>query len=89
MGYFKWMDIGSLDALSAIYKKDRNGNSNKGNVINMDSRNCISLSDKKTIVTLGVDNLIIVETEDTVLVCNKENAKDIKKLVKKMQEKIG
>lgn len=89
IGYFKWMDVGSLDALSTIYKKDRNGNSNKGNVINMDSRNCISLSDKKTIVTLGVDNLIIVETDDTVLVCNKESAKDIKKLVKKMQEKIS
>ena len=87
-GRFKWMDIGSLDTLSSLYKKDKNGNTKRGNVLNMNSKNCISLSNDRTIVTLGVEDLIIVETEDTVLVCNKKNAQDVKKLIPKIEKRI-
>lgn len=83
-GNFIWMDIGSLDALSTLYKKDKFGNSGKGKKLNINSKNCITVSNKKSIVTLGVNDLIIIDTEDTILVCSKKNAQDIKQIASRV-----
>ena len=84
VGNFIWMDIGSLDALSTLYKKDKFGNSGKGKKLNINSKNCITVSNKKSIVTLGVNDLIIIDTEDTILVCSKKNAQDIKQIASRV-----
>lgn len=85
-GDFGWNDVGSWDTLGVLYDMDANGNVIKGEQINLETTNCICYSDKRLITTIGVDNLIIVETDDAVLVCNKEKAQDVKKVVDILKE---
>ena len=86
-GDFGWNDVGSWDMLGILHDVDDNGNIVVGEQINLDTTNCISYSDGRLIATIGVDNLIIVETKDAVLVCDKNNAQDVKKIVDILKEK--
>lgn len=85
-GDFGWNDVGSWDALDALYAPDENNNVNYGEQIHIDSRNCIVYGKGKLIATIGLDNVVIVETEDAVLVCDKERAQDVKKIVEHLEE---
>lgn len=85
-GDFGWNDVGSWDMLGALYDTDDNGNIIKGDQINLETSNCISYSDKRLIATIGIENTIIVETDDVVLVCDKEKAQDVKKIVDMLKE---
>jgi mannose-1-phosphate guanylyltransferase len=58
-----------------------------GDVISLDSSQCIVYSPKKLVALLGVKDLVIVEDEDALLVCNKERAQDVKKLVEMLKSK--
>lgn len=85
-GDFGWNDVGSLDMLHIMKDADENGNVLYGDQINIDTHNCISYGTDKLVATIGVDNLIIVQTKDAILVCNKDNAQDVKKVVDLLQE---
>ena len=80
-GDFGWNDVGSLDALETLYAPGGNGNTLHGEVLALDTRNCIGYAGKKLIALDGVENLIVVETEDVVLVCDRSRAQDVKKIV--------
>lgn len=84
-GDFGWNDIGSYDTLPVLLKKDENGNVCRGEHVLLDSKDCICYSNKRLIAAVGVDNLVIVETEDSVLVCQKDRVQDVKKLVECMK----
>jgi len=79
---FMWDDIGSWTALERYLEKDDNGNSKNGIVKTLDSRNCILYGDKRLIAAVGVEDLIVVETDDVILVCKKDRDQDIKQLLK-------
>ena len=81
-----WSDLGSFDALDEIEDKDKDGNIFKGDVASLSTKNTIAISSKKNISLLGVENLIVIETADSVLVTNKNNAQSIKELVKLLEE---
>jgi mannose-1-phosphate guanylyltransferase len=81
---FKWDDIGSWTALERYMDTDENGNSIKGEISTLDSRNCILYGEKRLIAAVGVENLIIVETDDVILVCNKTRDQDIKALLRNL-----
>lgn len=85
-GDFGWNDVGSWDALDALYDTDENNNVVYGNQIHIGSRNCIAYGKDKLIATIGLDNVVIVETDDAVLVCNKDCAQDVKKIVEMLEE---
>lgn len=85
-GDFGWNDVGSLDMLHIMKDADENGNVLYGDQINIDSHNCISYGTDKLVATIGVDNLIIVQTKDAILVCDKDHAQDVKKVVDLLQE---
>lgn len=85
-GNFGWNDVGSFDALRAIYDADENGNVIFGEQIHIDTKNCISYAKNKLIAALGVEDLIIVETDDAVLVCHKDKAQDVKNIVEGLKE---
>jgi len=76
-----WSDLGSFDALDEIKSKDMDGNIFKGDVVNLNTKNTIAIASKKNLSLLGVDNLIVIETADSVLVANKDNTQSIKELV--------
>ena len=77
-----WSDLGSFDALDEIIEKDKDGNILKGDVVSLNTQNTIAITSKKNISLLGVENLIVIETADSVLVANKNDAQSIKELVK-------
>jgi len=89
-GDFGWNDIGSWDALGAIFPRDRDGNIIKGEHICLDTKECIIYGGgNKIIATIGVSNAIIVNTDDAILFCAKDRAQDVKYIVDeiKRQEK--
>ena len=77
----EWNDIGSFNAIYDLHKKDSNNNVCIGDVLAIDTNNSYIHSTKKMIATLGVNNLLIVETPDALLVANRNSAQDIKKIV--------
>lgn len=83
---FGWNDVGSWDNLGVLYEEDEHGNVLAGRQINIDTSNCISYAKGRLIATVGVEDLIIVETEDAVLVCDKNRAQDVKKIVDRLKE---
>ena len=80
-GDFGWNDVGSWDVLGAIYPTDEEGNIKRGENITIDTKDCIVYSEDKLISTVGVRDLIIVSTEDAVMICKKDRAQDVKKVV--------
>jgi mannose-1-phosphate guanylyltransferase len=88
-GDFGWSDVGSWDALWEISAKDKNGNAYIGgsNVISEGSTGSLVYSPKKLVALAGVKDLIVVETEDALLICPKGNSQDVKKIVDALEAK--
>ncbi|HFU0690757.1 TPA: mannose-1-phosphate guanylyltransferase/mannose-6-phosphate isomerase [Morganella morganii] len=82
-----WNDIGSWSALWDISKKDKKNNSIRGDVIIEDTENSYINSQSRLIATVGISNLVIVETKDAILVANKNNVQNVKNIVTKLKEK--
>jgi mannose-1-phosphate guanylyltransferase len=84
---FGWNDVGGFNSLEEVFEKDVNGNVVKNvKYIQVDSNNNIIISDRSSrlITTIGVTNMIIVDTSDALLVCNKDDSQRIKELLKKI-----
>lgn len=84
-GAFGWDDVGSWLAVGRIKKSNEFGNVIDGNVITVDTKNTIVQGGKKLLAVVGVKDLIIVDTEDALLVCDKHSAGSIKKVVENLQ----
>lgn len=85
-GTFGWNDVGSLNELEILQKKDENGNICFGEHVLIDSADSVFYAGKRLIAAVGVRDLIVVETEDAVLICPKEKAQDVKKIVECLAE---
>ena len=85
-GSFGWSDIGSWDALDAVYGKDAQGNVLVGDVAAPDCENCVFFSSDRLLAAFGMKDIIAVETEDAVMVCPKDRAQDVKKLVEYLRK---
>ncbi|WP_086643427.1 mannose-1-phosphate guanylyltransferase/mannose-6-phosphate isomerase [Acetobacter sp. DsW_063] len=80
-----WSDVGSWDALWDISGKDSHGNVSIGDVLIEDSANCYVRSDKLLTAVAGVEDAIVVVTEDAVLVTHRDKAQDVKKVVDRLK----
>ncbi|MQT32201.1 mannose-1-phosphate guanylyltransferase/mannose-6-phosphate isomerase [Pseudomonas helleri] len=80
-----WSDIGSWTALWDVSTKDEQGNVFKGDVLDQQSRNTYVHADSRLVATVGVDDLVIVETKDAVLVAHKNHVQDVKKIVEQLK----
>ncbi|MEL0638839.1 mannose-1-phosphate guanylyltransferase/mannose-6-phosphate isomerase [Marinomonas sp. TI.3.20] len=80
-----WSDIGAWDALYDYADKDADQNVLLGDVMSEGSNNCLVRSESRLVAAVGVNNLVIVETADAVLVMDKDNAQDVKKIVKRLK----
>ena len=85
-GLFDWNDVGSWLALEKVYEKDDDGNIVVGDYIGIDTKDCILIGGKSPITTIGVSDLIIVNTGDVVLVCKKTEAQKVKKLLENIKK---
>ncbi len=76
-----WSDIGEWGALWKNSEKDSDGNAIKGEVVTIDSKDCLIHSDHRMVATLGLEDIVVVETADAVLVANKHRTQDVKKII--------
>lgn len=82
-----WSDIGSWAALWDAADKTDDGNRFEGDVIGIDSRNCLALaSERRMLAMIGVDDLVVVDTPDATLVTRRERAQDVKNLVEQLKQ---
>ncbi len=80
-----WSDIGSWAALWDTSQKDAEGNVFKGDVLGHTTRNSFVHADSRLVATVGVEDLVIVETKDAVLVAHKSQVQDVKKIVERIK----
>jgi mannose-1-phosphate guanylyltransferase/mannose-6-phosphate isomerase len=81
-----WNDIGSWDSLYDVLEKDKNGNVKKGDVLTINTRRTLIIGDKRLISTIGLEDCLIVETDDAILVTKKGKAQKVKDIVNKLKE---
>lgn len=81
-----WNDAGSWDSLYDILDKDENGNVKKGDVLAIDTRGTLILGNKRHIATVGLENCLIVETDDAILIAKRGEAQRVKDIVNKLKE---
>jgi mannose-1-phosphate guanylyltransferase/mannose-6-phosphate isomerase len=77
----KWSDVGSLLALEGVSEPDESGNVRVGRGVDIDSRGSIVFSTDRLVATLGVEDLIVVDTPDATLVLPKERVQDVRRVV--------
>lgn len=81
-----WSDVGSFSSLWEVSPKDQQSNVIIGDVLTENTRNSYVYSQSKLVSTVGVDNLVIIETKDAVLVANKDNVQDVKSIVNQLKQ---
>ncbi|MGN0004885.1 MAG: mannose-1-phosphate guanylyltransferase/mannose-6-phosphate isomerase [Candidatus Gastranaerophilaceae bacterium] len=80
-----WCDLGSWKSLYEVTEKDENGNVFNGHVIAEDVENSMIYSDKKVVAAIGLKDVIIINTEDAILACNKDDSQSVKKIFEKLK----
>ena len=80
-----WNDLGSWSAIWDVGPHDANANRLEGDVIAIDTRNCLVQSNHRLVATVGLEDLIVIETKDAVLVANKHDSQQVKDVVKRLQ----
>lgn len=79
-----WSDIGSWSALADITPQDANGNAVQGDVLQHATSGCYVRAESRLVATVGVQDLVVVETADAVLVAHKSQVQDVKKIVEQL-----
>lgn len=82
-----WNDLGSWQSIYDVSKKDKNNNVIIGHVIDEGSKNSFVYSSSKLVATIGLEDTVIVETEDAILACKKDNTQEVKKIFDTLKKK--
>jgi mannose-1-phosphate guanylyltransferase/mannose-6-phosphate isomerase len=82
---YGWSDFGGWGAAWSLSKRDKQGNASRGPVAVIDAKNNYVSSDGKLTTLVGAENLVVIVTDDAVLVADRERAEDLKKLVEKLR----
>lgn len=85
-GSFGWDDVGNWLAIERINETDSNSNYIEGNVISIGSERSTICGGKRLIAAVGLEDLIVVDTDDAVLICSKTNTQDVKKVIAQLKE---
>jgi len=83
-----WNDVGSWAVVYELTRRDQEGNVRPRRSLSLDSRGNMVLSRQKFVVTVGVQNMVIVDTPDALLVCARERSQDVGKAVQEL-ERMG
>lgn len=84
-GNFGWDDVGSWLALERINPTNDYGNMIAGDVVSVETRNTTIIGGKKLIATVGVEDLVVVDTDDAILICAKDKTQDVKKVIENLK----
>ncbi|MBM7456841.1 mannose-1-phosphate guanylyltransferase [Oceanisphaera litoralis] len=80
-----WSDVGSWSALAEVLGRDERSNTLRGDVLTEQTDHCLIHADSRLVATLGVRDLVIVETKDAVLVAHKDKEQEVKRLVEQLE----
>jgi mannose-1-phosphate guanylyltransferase / mannose-6-phosphate isomerase len=83
---FDWSDIGSWQSISALSEADAQGNAVIGPAILLDSENCYIQAGKRTVAAVGVKNLVVIETDDAVLIAHRDQVQNVKRVVDQLKQ---
>jgi mannose-1-phosphate guanylyltransferase len=84
---FGWCDLGNWNALQELVEGDAEENICTGNdILALESKNCLVKQTDKTVVLFGVENLLVVETDEIILIANRERTEDIRDLVELLRK---
>ncbi len=86
---FDWSDVGSFSALFDLLPRDGQGNVISGRVFDLESENSLIRGDRRLLATVGLKDLIVVDTEDAVLVCARDRAQEVRRIVEQIKDKGG
>jgi mannose-1-phosphate guanylyltransferase/mannose-6-phosphate isomerase len=80
-----WSDVGSWKALWEVSPRDGQGNHIRGDVVSVDTANSLLIAEGRLLATVGVSDLMVIETADAVLVAHRECAQDVKRIVEQLR----
>jgi mannose-1-phosphate guanylyltransferase/mannose-6-phosphate isomerase len=81
----QWSDLGAWDAIHTAHERDADGNVLQGRAMAVGTRNTFVRSDRQLVATVGVEDLIVVATDDAVLVADRSQAQDVKQLMDRLR----
>lgn len=81
-----WNDVGSWDMMDILHAPDKNGNVLLGDVFAINTKDAVIFSSSRTVTAVDVENIVIVETPDAIMVCRKDKAQEVKKIVDSLNE---
>jgi mannose-1-phosphate guanylyltransferase len=81
-----WSDVGSWERLHEVLSTDADGVAVHGLHVGLDDRDCLFFASGRLIATLGLEDVVVVETEDAVLVCHKSRSGDLKQLMDRLRQ---
>jgi len=84
---FRWSDVGNWDEIYRLSMKDARNNVISGDVISVNSSNCLVISDGKLIGLAGVNDLIVIDSNDALLICRRNNSDDVMEIVDFLRRK--
>jgi mannose-1-phosphate guanylyltransferase len=81
-----WSDVGSWTSLVELSPSDEDGNVVTGEHVGIDTRNTLIFGNRRLVATIGVEQMVIVDTEDALLVCPMDREQEVRTLVKRLKE---
>ncbi len=84
---FLWSDVGNWSSLEEVAKRDQAGNVVSGNVVDLGSRDSILYADSRVVATIGLSDMVVVDTADATLVCPKSRSQDVKTVVEILRKR--
>ena len=84
---FEWSDVGSWSSLPEVGDCDEEGNVRYGNIVDLGSTNSVLFADQRIVATIGLSDMVVVDTADATLVCPKSQAQNVKAIVKELKQR--
>ncbi|MFO0773164.1 MAG: mannose-1-phosphate guanylyltransferase/mannose-6-phosphate isomerase [Nitrospiraceae bacterium] len=83
---FLWSDVGNWSSIDEVATRNRQGNVVSGKVLDLDSQDSILFADRRVVATIGLKDMVVVDTPDATLVCPKDRSQDVKKIVEILKQ---
>ena len=80
-GNFSWSDVGSWEEVYQLSDKNKDGNAQSGDIYTENTTDSYIFSPRKFTAIVGLENIIVIDTKDSLLICKRENAQDVKHIV--------
>ncbi len=82
-----WSDVGSWDSVYDVLEKDVNQNAKVGNILDIDTKNCLIMGGKRLISTIGLEDILVIETDDALFIGRKGESQRVKHLVEELKKR--